>query len=299
MDESGTDKGRVLTLDIKPRRSEASKPAELIHVSGHHELTANARRAVTILWHNAHLQGIAEGRDYMVEIDDLKPDGHKGYEMVEEALEALMRSILVLRMPDGKIRRVQFLGGNDLDDPDRPAGVLTYSFDKRLIEALKDSTIWGKIALPVLMAFSSKYAVSLYENLAQFSNLSKKIYQDYSINEFRDLLGVPPGRYRTFGELNKHVIKPILTEVNALASFGVSVLPIKQGKRVTQIRIGWWAKEGEALRDAFNELQRSKVGRRARITGTAEHVSEPTPSISRLMRAGRLERPSKASPKAS
>jgi hypothetical protein len=26
---------------------------------------------------------------------------------------------------------VQFLGGNDLDDPDRPAGVLTYSFDKR------------------------------------------------------------------------------------------------------------------------------------------------------------------------
>ena len=78
--------------------------------------------------------------------------------MVEEAIEALMRTILVLRMPDGKTRRVQFLGGNDLDDPDRPAGVLTYSFDKRLIEVLKDSTIWGKIALPVLMAFTSKYA---------------------------------------------------------------------------------------------------------------------------------------------
>ena len=58
--------------------------------------------------------------------------------------------------------------------PTRPAGVLTYSFDKRLIEVLKDSTIWGKIALPVLMAFTSKYAVSLYENLAQFSNLSQE-----------------------------------------------------------------------------------------------------------------------------
>lgn len=78
--------GRTLTLDIRPRHNDAIKPAELIQVSGHHELTLNARRAITILWHHAHLQGIEEGRDYSVEIDNLKPDGHKGYEMVEEAV---------------------------------------------------------------------------------------------------------------------------------------------------------------------------------------------------------------------
>jgi hypothetical protein len=77
------------------------------------------------------------------------------------------------------------------------------------------------------------------------------------------------------------------------------VVPIKQGKRVTQIRVGWWTKEGEALRDAFDELQRSKVGRRARITGTAEHVSEPMPSIARMMRAGRIQRLRRAPPKTS
>jgi hypothetical protein len=298
MDESGTDKARVLTLDIKPRRSEAIKPAELIHVSGHHELTLNARRAITILWHNAHLQGIAEGRDYTVEIDDLKPDGHKGYEMVEEAIEALMRSILVLRMPDGKTRRVQFLGGNDLDNPDRLAGVLTYSFDKRLIEALKDSTIWGKIALPVLMAFTSKYAISLYENLAQVASLSKKIYQDYTLGEFRDLLGVPPGRYKAFGELNKHVIKPAVAEVNALAPFGVAVTSVKQGKRVVQIRVGWWAKEADALRAAWSEMERTRVGRRARIAGAVETVQAPLPSVNRMVREVRLDH-RKASPKTS
>ncbi|WP_152048814.1 hypothetical protein, partial [Aureimonas psammosilenae] len=123
-------KTNVLSLDIRPRQNEAIKPAELIQVTGHHELTLNARRAITILWHQAHLQGIEEGRDYTIELDELKPDGHKGYEMVEEAIEALMRSILTVRMSDGKTRRVQFLGGNDMDDPDRPAGVLTYSFDK-------------------------------------------------------------------------------------------------------------------------------------------------------------------------
>src|ERR1035437_2620163 len=152
---------------MKPRNNEAIKPAELIQVTGHHELTLNARRAITILWHSAHAQGIQEGRDYSIEIDELKPDGHKGYEMVEEAVEALMKTLLVVKMPDGKTRRVQFLGGNDLDDPDRPAGVLNFSFDKRLIEILKDSTVWGKIAIPVLMAFTSKYAVSIYENIAQ------------------------------------------------------------------------------------------------------------------------------------
>jgi hypothetical protein len=292
---SPAEKPRLLTLNIKPRARDAIKPAELIQVTGHHELTLNARRAITLLWYNAHAQGVSENCDYTIEIDDLKPTGHKGYEMVEEAVEALMRTILTLRLPDGKTRRVQFLGGNDLDDPDRPAGVLTYSFDKRLIEVLRDSTIWGKIALPVLMAFTSKYAVSLYENLAQFSNLTNKTHQDYSLDEFRELLGVPPGRYKTFGELNKHVVKPAVDEVNALAPFGVSIVAVKQGKKVVQIRVGWWTKDGDALRDAWDETQRSKVGRRARISGSVEYVAAVQPSISRLLRT----MPSKTSPKIS
>ena len=280
--------GRVLTLDIRPRQNDAIKPAELIQVSGHHELTLNARRAITILWHHAHLQGIEEGRDYNVEIDNLKPDGHKGYEMVEEAVEALMRTILTLRLPNGKTRRVQFLGGNDLDDPDRPAGVLTYSFDKRLVAVLRDSTIWGKITIPILMAFTSKYAVSLYENLAQLANLTMKTSQDYTLDEFRELLGVPPGRYGAFGALNKHVLKPAVQEVNAIAPFHLSVLPIKQGKKVAHVKVGWFPKNEEALRVAQEEITRSKVGRRARLTGTVEQVADPIVSTARAARRGLL-----------
>jgi hypothetical protein len=299
MAETEANKTPILTLAVKPRSREAIKPAELIQVSGHHELTLNARRTITILWYHAHVQGVEEERDYTIEIDDLKPDGHKGYEMVEEAIEALMRTILTLKLPNGKTRRVQFLGGNDLDDPDRPSGVLTYSFDKRLVSILRDSTIWGKIALPVLMAFTSKYAVSLYENLAQFANLTLKTYHEYTLDEFRDLLGVPPGRYKTFGELNLHVVKPAVAEVNALAPFSISVLPVKQGRRVANVRVGWWAKDSDALINANAELQRTKLGRRARVSGLAEHVAEPQPSVSRLLRADKLERQRKASPKTS
>jgi len=289
MDSSGKEKQVLHTLNLTPRNKEAIKPAELIQVTGHHELTLNARRAITILWHSAHTQGIQEGRDYSIEIDDLKPDGHKGYEMVEEAIEALMKTLLVVKMPNGKTRRVQFLGGNDLDHPDRPAGVLNYSFDKRLIEILKDSTVWGKIAIPVLMAFTSKYAVSLYENIAQLCNLSHKKNQIYSLEEFRDLLGVPLGKYKTFGELNKHVIKPSIAEVNALASFGIVVMPIKQGKKVKSVNIAWWNKEPEEIKESFLELQRPKFGRRARVAGLIDQVLDPHPSIERNRRRGRKE----------
>lgn len=290
------DSAQLYVLDLKPRsHSEASKPAELIQISGHHELTLNARRAITILWHNAHMQGIADGKDYTVEIDMLKPDGHKGYERVEEAVTALMRAILTVRMPNGKTRRVQFLGGNDMDDPDRPAGVLTYSFDKRLVEILRSSTIWGKIKLPVLMAFSSKYAVSLYENVAQLTGLGLKQSQQYGLDEFRDLLGVMPGKYKTFGELNKHVLKPAVDEINALASFNISVLPVKQGKRVASVMVGWMPKDAEALQEAFAEAERPRIGRRARIAGTVEAVLPATPSIPRLVRQARKARTPKTS----
>jgi hypothetical protein len=274
-------------LDLKPRRDQATKPAELIQITGHQALTLNARRSITILWHTAHMQGVAEGRDYTIEIDDLKPDNHKGYEQVEEAIEALMTSILKVRLPDGRTRRVQFLGGNDMDDPDRPAGVLSYSFDKRLVEILQDSAIWGKISLPVLMAFSSKYSVSLYEHVSQWTGLTRKSYQDLTLNEFRDLLGVEAGKYTAFGALNKHVVKQTVLELNALASFGATVVPIKTGKKVTHIRVGWWQKEKEGLDAAWREVHRSKIGRKARIAGTATTVTDPYPSQNRLARSGR------------
>src|SRR3954447_21593532 len=159
--------GPIHTLKLQPRGREALKPTELIQVTGHQTLSLYARRAITILWHHADQQGVEAGKDYSIEIDNLKTDRHKGYDVVEDAIVSLMRTILTVKLPNGATRRVQFLGGNDLDDPKRPAGVLTYSFDKRLIEILKDSTVWGKINIPVLMAFMSKYSVSLYENIAQ------------------------------------------------------------------------------------------------------------------------------------
>lgn len=99
--------------------------------------------------------------------------------------------------------------------------------------------------------FASKYAESLYENVTHLINSSKTRTRVYTLDEFRDLLGVPPGSYETFGDLNKDVIKPAVDKINALAAFTVSVRPVKKGRKPThEIRIGWRQKDAPALHGA-------------------------------------------------
>lgn len=259
-------------IDLTPPSDEAMKPSELIRISGHEGLSLVARRAITILWHNAHKQGIEQGKDYTIELAALKTDSHKGTELIEDAILALMQTVLMAKMPDGRTRRVQFLGGNDLDDPSRPSGIFRYSFDRRLVEILQDSHVWGRIAIPVLMAFSTRYAVSLYENTCQWFGLTHKTSQELSLDEFRLLLGVEEGKYERFGWLNKHVITPAVTEIVALAPYNIAITPIKQARSVTRVLISWWPKNETELKEAFAETQRSKVGRKARIAGKIERI---------------------------
>lgn len=280
---------RVLTLF--PRWDQASKPSELIQIRGHEALTLNARRAITILWHHAHRQGIQEGKDYVIEIEHLVSANHKGYEPVARAIEQLMTTLIVLRLPDGSTTRVQFLGGNNMDSKNRTAGILTYSFDRRLIEILQDSTIWGKISVPELMAFSTKYTISLYEHLSQWIGLHQKTSHTFTVSEFREILGVESHKYEKFGDFNHHVIKPIVRETNALAPFNVVIVPRKTGKKVTDICLSWWSKSTEERKAAFDEIQRSRVGRKARISGQVEMVFPAMPGDKRLQRRLDQEKP--------
>lgn len=269
-DSDSDDNFRV--VDISPSSDQIHKPQELIQITGHDELTLVARRCITLLWHNAHNQGVGSGRDYTIELDQLVATKHKGYKILEDAVESLMKTILTIRKTDGTTTRVQFLGGNDMGSPGRAAGVLTYSFDKRLEDILKESSIWGQISLPVLVALSNKYSITLYERVAQWAGLNFKNLQEFELEEFREAMGIPEGKYEKFGAFNKHVLKPSVREINALAPFNIAVMPVKRGKQVTKLKLSWWKKSTEERNEAFLELQRPRVGRKARIHQKAETV---------------------------
>lgn len=266
---------KIRVLELAPSEHTASKPAELIQIRGHDALSLTARRAITVLWHNAHRQGIEDGKTYQIQLNQLTTERHKGRESVVETIEALMTTLLVVPLPGGKTRRVQVLGGTDMDSPDRPGGTLSYSFDWRLIEILRDSGIWGRISIPTLMALSSKYSISLYEAVAQWFGLRGKTASLFTLDEFRALLGVPSEAYALFGDLNRIVLKRAVAEINALALFNIDIQPQKTGKQVTHLLLSWWPKTPEEQWQASVEVSRPKPGRRARISGAVDRLVEP------------------------
>lgn len=262
------------TLDLTPSAGEMIKPAELIDISGDTALTLSARRLYNTLLANAFGADMAqEGRDFTIPVATLRGT-HKSNERIEDSITALMKTIVTVRMQDGSTRRVALLGGNDMAEDGRLHGQLTYSFDRRLVPVLQESTVFGKLELSVMKAFSTKYALALYEAVSRRVRLKHVFHEEVSLDALRELLGVPEGKLGTFGNLNQYAIKPALTEINALASFGVQIMPMKQGRKVVGVKLFWHQKSMDEIKEAYAELNRPKVGRKARVSGQTDEVIE-------------------------
>lgn len=260
------------TLDLTPVPGEMLKPAELIDIDGATGLTLGARRLYNQLIAHAFGPDMGkEGQEWTIQLGELRGT-HRGNERIEDCILALMKTIVTVRMPNGMTRRVALIGGNDMGEPDRAHGTLTYSFDKRLVPLLRESSVFGKLELAVMHAFTTKYGLALYEALSRRVRLKSKFFEDFDLAAFRELLGVPADKLDTFSNLKLRAITPAVDEINAIASFGCKIDPIKAGRRVDRVRVFWWRKDIDALKEAFAELNRPKVGRKARISGETEQV---------------------------
>jgi len=266
------------TLNLVPQDGEMIKPAELIDIDGATGLSLHARRLYNQLIAHAFGPDMGmEGREWVIPLMELRGSHHSN-EHIAESILALMKTVVTVRLANGLTRRVQLLGGNDMGEADRQHGTLTYSFDPKLVPLLRDSSVFGKLELAVMHAFTTKYGLALYEALSRRVRLHNLFYEDFKLEAFRDLLGVPEGKLTTFSNLKLRAITPAVDETNALASFGCRVEPRKEGLKVSGVRLYWWRKDVDGLKEAYAELQRPKIGRRARLKGETEHVIE-SPSL--------------------
>ena len=260
------------TLDVKADHGQMIKPAETIDIVGVEGLTLQDKRIWNAMIANAFGPQMREfDRDYKIDLTPLRAS-HNGNERIEDSIERLMKTIARCHMPNGSVTRFALLGGNNMGDPMRPRGELTYSFDRRLIEVLRDSISFGKLELSVMAAFSSKYALALYEHVSRRVNLKHQWMQEYSVDEFRDILGVGKGQLKAFGNLKQRAILPALEEVNYWAPFRVSLSFKKTGQRVTSLVMNWTLKDREGRIKARTELEKSKAGRKARMKSIEETI---------------------------
>lgn len=243
------------------------KPVELIAVGGGEALGLTERRIYNLLIKNAFGPDLGvPGKRFSIPTGALK-QGIESNEQLAEALIKLMRTIVQVRMSDGSTERVQLLGWNSLTAGGRAYGVLRYSIPAELAGYLNNSTLFARLEVEVIRAFTSKYALSLYEQVSQWVNLKHTASKDFTIDQFRDALGVPEGKLLTFSSLNQIVVKPAVLELNALADFQVEVVPIKTGRKVSGLRVWWSFKDREGRTAALGELQQPRAGRLARLRG--------------------------------
>lgn len=264
------------TLEVVPNLGEMVKPSELIEVKGAAKLALADRRLFNILLHNAFGPDLGtENRRFEILLSELR-DTHDSNDRLVQSIEALMTTVVTMRRADGSTDRVQLLGWNNLADPKRKHGTLKYSIPPELAILLRDSMVFAKLELEVLRAFSSKYALALYEAVARRVRLQHIYREKFDLDDFRELLGVEHDKLTTYGNLNQYAIKPALLEVNALSDFLVRVEPVKQGRRVVGVVIGWSVKDIEGRKAAYTELQRSRIGRKPQLTGAVEAVDGET-----------------------
>ena len=264
------------SLELTPGEGEMLKPRELVELHGTGPLTLQDRRVFNELVQNAWGPKLGQGGHWF-EIDSGKlRDATDRNARLSTSLERLMRTICTVVSDDGgSVLRTQLLSSNELRTTEN-GGLLRYKFTEELAGLLKDSTIFAKLDLEVMRAFSSRYAFSLYEAIARRIRM-RKFTETISVGDLREMLGVEEGKLTAYKNLKSRAIDPAVTEVNAITPYQVSILPQKKGRKVVGFQMGWNVKSEAGLQEAYREMHRSKVGRKARTSGTAEHPLDEEP----------------------
>lgn len=145
-------------------------------------------------------------------------------------------------------------------------------------EMAEKSCHWAILDRQTVFALSSKYSILLFQHVASLVNLDHVTSKTFTVAELRAVLGVPDGKLAAWNDMNKRALTPAIAEINQTSRLTLTATPRKIGRTVASVTIAWEEKPLEAKREAKAELDRPKVGRKARRDGTAEKVAVTFPA---------------------
>jgi hypothetical protein len=263
---------------VDPMDGSASmvKPAELVDVIELTPLTLVDRRTYNLLIAHAW-DRIDEDVEHSIPKAVLRGT-HESNDRLADTIRRLMAAQVEVRIiRDGKRYRqsIHLLATVARPEDEGEDGNVYYRFPTELREIIQQSAIFARLQTAVMFCFSSKYALALYEMIQKRGNLTSKHAEDFGVDEFRGLLGVPHGKLLPFQHLRERALVPAVDEVNALSSFRVQLDAIRQGRKVVKLRLIWFAKDEQGLKLAYAEVERHKAGCKARGAGKVETIAAP------------------------
>ena len=228
------------------------------------------------LWHSlvdAAGLAVVEDREHEIPLAELNWM-HRSKADLIDCIRELQQTVVEVEVEyRGRKRR---RSGQLLTDVDRDLdddGVVNFRFSNAIRTILGRSRHWAALSARAVLAMESRYTLRLYEIVALRVN-RRQVEETFDLADLRARLGVPNGKYQRWPDFRRYVLELAIAELNQLAGFTIEWEPVQRRRRVTGVTLRWRHKEGEELAETAQELERPRVGRKARREGHVERLAE-------------------------
>jgi len=202
---------------------------------------------------------------------------HKGNERIPSILDELMGVKFKLETigAGGRhaILTAALIAWNIEETDDEDGAIIEWEFTEPCRRVLQGSDYYARMNRAAVLAFDSKYALTLYELGALLSGRHDPSWQG-AVAELRDKLGVEPGKLARWPDLNRYALQQAKREIDQLAHFTLSWKERRQGRKVVSVELFFWLKDPKGVNQAAAELDRPKVGRKSRRDGTVDQIAQ-------------------------
>lgn len=230
----------ILLDEEQPKERGVKVHSAGVHIE--HKMTAVQRKAWFFMLYNA-VQASDEQDIYEVRIKDLADAigcQATNLKRIKESLEGMV-GITVKWDIFGKVRehdttdqKIWGVSALLADCEVFPnSGICEYSFSAKLKRRFLKPSMFVKLNLLVTRRFKSKNSIALYcmalDYLIIAKNHGKKLL---SVEEMRQLLGIPENKYQRVVDLHKHVLKKAVEDINEKSDMQMTLTPQKKGRKI-------------------------------------------------------------------
>jgi hypothetical protein len=275
-----------LTLRVAERITKSnldfvSKPGELVEAEFETgSLSAAARKAFALMLRKAGGDA-SQDRVFSITKKELRRS-HKGNERIQAVMDELIRVIVRIKTTSSKGRPAtlsQSLLSRCVEEvAEDGLSIVEFELSDALRTVLRGSEYYARVNLGVTLSLQSRYALTLYDLGCLVINKHNKTVR-VPIEDLRRRLGVPEGSFKNYAEFRRDVLHKSKAEIDQLADFTVDWLEIRgsgRGNPVKEVILNFIPKVSEEQEATARELDRPRVGRKARREGMVEQVVEPS-----------------------
>jgi hypothetical protein len=289
--ETESEKPQIgLTLRVAERITKSnldfvSKPGELVEAEFETgSLSAAARKAFALMLRKAGGDA-SEDRVFSITKKELRRS-HKGNERIQAVMDELIRVIVRIKTTSSKGRPAtlsQSLLSRCVEEvAEDGLSIVEFELSDALRTVLHGSEYYARVNLGVTLSLQSRYALTLYDLGCLVINKHNKTVR-VPIEDLRRRLGVPEGSFKNYAEFRRDVLHKSKAEIDQLADFTVDWIEIRgsgRGNPVKEVILNFIPKVSEEQEATARELDRPRVGRKARREGMVEQVVDiPLPRL--------------------